>query len=71
METHELDIEIRPDGEVRVHVKGVKGAACMDYVKLFENILNTSAETDVTSEFYEAATEVSARVAQHVNTENQ
>ena len=32
METHEFDIEIKRGGEIRIHVKGVKGPGCMDYV---------------------------------------
>jgi len=29
VEQHFIDIEIRPGGEVKVHVKGAKGSQCM------------------------------------------
>ena len=67
MECHEFDIEVRPDGDVRVHVRGAKGHACMDYVKLLETILGSKAtEVQHTSEFYEASTGVQIRVDQQV-----
>ncbi|MHC4201106.1 MAG: DUF2997 domain-containing protein [Planctomycetota bacterium] len=58
METHEFDIAIGPDGKVQVHVKGVKGAACEEYVKLFERILNSQGEATHTNEYYEPPTGV-------------
>lgn len=53
MEPHEFEIEIRPGGKVRVHIKGVKGHACMDYAKLLEQIVGSVAEVEHTSEYYE------------------
>ena len=64
METHELEIEIRPGGEIRVHVKGVKGPGCMEYAELIEEILGTSGTRERTSEFYEAPTGVEIHVEQ-------
>ena len=68
METHELEIEITPGGEIRVHVKGVKGPACMEYAELIEEILGTSGTRERTSEYYEesAAVEGLTRVSHHV-----
>jgi hypothetical protein len=63
METHELEIEITPAGEIRVHVKGVKGPACMEYAELIEEILGTSGTRERTSEYYE---EGLTRVSHHV-----
>ena len=53
METHELDIEITPDGQVKVHVHGAKGSACMDYVKLLQTMMGAEGELQHTSEYYE------------------
>ena len=63
METHELEISIGPDGKVRAHIKGVKGAACEEYVKLLEKILNSQG-TDVehTAEYYEPPTGVEIHI---------
>jgi hypothetical protein len=49
---HELEIEISPSGEVHVHVKGVKGKKCLNYVEIF-NTLGKVKEQKVTSEYYE------------------
>ncbi len=65
MECHELEIEVRPDGDVRLHIRGAKGHACMDYVKLLETLLASQAkEVEHTAEFYEAPTGVQIRVDQ-------
>ena len=64
MECHEFDIEIRPNGEVRVHIHGVKGPGCTEYVKLFEQILHSEGETELTSEYYEPPTGVEIHIEQ-------
>lgn len=64
METHELDIEVRPDGTVKVHIRGAKGPSCMEYTKLFEQILNSTGEAERTSEYYEPPTGVQIRLDQ-------
>lgn len=64
MARHELEIEIGPDGNVQVHVKGAKGAACLDYVELFR-ALGEVAEQHVTSEYYEPDVPVHATDALH------
>ncbi len=66
METHEFDIDILPDGRVKVHIKGAKGAACMDYVKLFEQALGSAAEVERTSEYYEPPSNVRIRLEQKI-----
>jgi len=58
VESHELEIEIRPGGKISVHIKGVKGQACMDYAKLLEQIAGSVAEVEHTSEYYEPPTNV-------------
>jgi len=53
MDKHELEIEILPDGTVRVEVFGVKGADCMQYAELMEKIVGMLQEKKVKNEFYE------------------
>jgi hypothetical protein len=65
METHELDISIQPDGKVKVHIKGVKGKACEEYVKLLEQILDTKGNVEHTNEFYEPPTGVGIHIEQN------
>lgn len=64
METHELEIEISPAGEVKVHVKGVKGPGCMQYAELVEEILGVRGNRERTSEYYESPTGVEIHVEQ-------
>ena len=64
METHELDIEVRPDGTVKMHVRGAKGPACMEYTKLIEQILTSTGEVEKTSEYYEPPTGVQIHLDQ-------
>ncbi len=64
MESHELDIEITPKGEVKLHVRGAKGHACMDYVKLLEQLVGPASEVQHTAEFYEAPTGVRIQIEQ-------
>ena len=62
METHEIEIEVRPDGTVRAHVQGAKGAGCLEYAKLLEQLLGSQGEVQHTSEFYEEPTGVQIRL---------
>ncbi len=64
MEAHEFEIEIRPDGEIRIHVKGVKGPGCLEYAQMLEDILGTTSTRELTSEYYEPATGVDIHVEQ-------
>ena len=58
MEQHEFNIEVTPDGAVRIETRGVKGPACEEYVKLFEEILAGQGAFERTAEYYEPATGV-------------
>lgn len=53
-EKKELEITIGPDGEVKVLVKCVKGASCVDETKFLEEALgNTIESRELTDEYYE------------------
>lgn len=61
----ELDIEITPDGTVHIHVKGVPGKKCLDYLAVFEQLLGPVTSETLTSEYYEEETRtVGQRVTQ-------
>ena len=64
MPQHEFDITIGRDGEVELHVKGIKGGGGMDVVKLFEEIVGEMKSVQQTSEFYEPEEEVQYRIDQ-------
>jgi len=53
MAQHDIEIDIQPDGKVRVHVKGAKGKACLEYAKWLEMIVGTLEQQRLTSEYYE------------------
>ena len=52
-EKHELELFISEDGELKVHIKGIKGPGC---VKILDNLakeLGTQKGRNLTSEYYE------------------
>lgn len=55
MAKHEVEVTISPDGEVKVHIKGIKGKKCLDLVKFLqeEGHLGKIKEQRLTSEYYE------------------
>ena len=53
MAQHDIEITIAKTGEVRVHVKGAKGKACMEYAKWLTNIIGNVKDEKLTSEYYE------------------
>jgi hypothetical protein len=64
MPQREFDITIDRDGQVQLHVKGFKGRACLDAVKLFEEIVGELKSQQQTSEFYEPEEQVQYRIDQ-------
>jgi hypothetical protein len=58
MEQHDVEIEIGKDGKVRVHVKGAKGKACLEYAKLLEKIVGRQESRELTAEYYEPGSQV-------------
>jgi len=69
LETHEFDIQIRPDGQVKIHMKGIKGAVCMEYAKFFEEIIGKAQEVTHTSEYYEPPSGVQIKISQKTEEE--
>lgn len=64
MPEREFDITIGRTGEVELHVKGIKGRACLDAVKVFEQIVGEMKSQQQTSEFYEPEEQVQYRIDQ-------
>ncbi len=63
MEREVIELEIGPDGEVEVHVKGKKGDRCLDIRDLFRTILGPVKATALTDEYYERQNLVSYKQA--------
>jgi hypothetical protein len=53
MTQHEVEITISKSGEVKAHVKGAKGKACLDYAKWLQQIVGKVKSRTLTSEHYE------------------
>jgi hypothetical protein len=53
MAQHDVEITISKTGEVKVHVKGVKGKCCLDYVKWLQQVVGRVKSQTLTSEYYE------------------
>ena len=63
MAQHEVEIEITKQGEVKVHIKGAKGKACMEYAQWLTELVGKVKDQQLTSEYYEP--EVKTRVDLH------
>ncbi len=61
MDQTEFEIEIRPNGEVKVLVKGVQGRQCLAYADLLAEIVGQEKSRELTSEYYEQEQEVLIR----------
>ena len=59
MPKHEIEIEISRTGEVKAHIKGAKGKACLTYAKLLAQIVGGIKSQQLTSEYYEPDGKVS------------
>ena len=66
MAQREFDITIDAGGSVELHVKGFKGKACLEVVKLFEQIVGEIKATEKTSymRVKEQATDIGQRAAE-------
>lgn len=64
MAQREFEITIGKTGEVELHVKGFKGKACLEVVKIFEEIVGEMKSQQHTSEFYEPEEQVQYRLDQ-------
>ncbi len=63
MAQHEVEITISKTGEVKVHVKGVKGKGCIEYAEWLSKIVGKVKDQKLTSEYYEP--EVKTRINLH------
>jgi len=64
MQQQDFDIEVRANGEVKVHMKGVKGKGCLEYSALFEDLIGEIKDQTLTSEHYEPDGKVGIHVEQ-------
>jgi hypothetical protein len=60
MAQHEVEITISKTGEVKVHIKGVKGKSCLAYAKWLSELVGKVKNQQLTSEHYEP--EVKAKI---------
>lgn len=63
MAQHDVEITISKTGEVKVHVKGAKGKACVAYAQWLTKVIGKVKDQQRTSEFYEP--EVKSRIDLH------
>jgi hypothetical protein len=57
-EIQEIDVYIQDDGSVRIEVRGVKGAKCLDITAQMEELLGGDITArDLTDEYHEQAQE--------------
>jgi acylphosphatase len=51
-----VEVEILPDGQVKVHVLGVSGPSCMKLTQALEQELGRVEKTVKTTEYYQVPT---------------
>ena len=49
----EIELFISEEGEVKVHIKGVKGTGCVKTLEAFAKEIGLEKERTLTSEYYE------------------
>ncbi|OHB75290.1 MAG: hypothetical protein A2Z25_12810 [Planctomycetes bacterium RBG_16_55_9] len=67
MAQHDVEITISKSGEVKVHVKGVKGKGCLEYAEWLAEVVGKVKDRQLTSEYYEPETK--AKI--HLRTQQQ
>lgn len=50
---HEIEFFISEDGEIKFHIRGIKGPGCVDIAKSICKPLGQIEELNFTSEYYE------------------
>jgi len=70
MAQHDVEITISRNGDVKVHVKGAKGKACMEYAKWLTRVIGRVKDQQMTSEFYEPETRTRIDLHQDLRTED-
>jgi len=70
MEQHDADITITKAGEVKVHVKGAKGKACLNYTQFIADLVGKVRDQSLTSEYYEPDSTVRLQLHQKVTEGN-
>ncbi|UCG47803.1 MAG: DUF2997 domain-containing protein [Phycisphaerales bacterium] len=69
MAQHEVEIVISPSGEVKVHIKGVKGKGCLEYAAWLTEIVGKLKDQKLTSEYYEPDTKARIDLRQELRNE--
>lgn len=51
---HEIELFISDDGELKVHIKGIKGPGCLKVLDSLAKDIGTLKDKQLTSEYYES-----------------
>ena len=51
MDEHNIEVEIAKNGQVLVHIKGVKGAQCLRYVEFISAAVGPVSQRRLTQEY--------------------
>lgn len=51
---HEIELFISDDGELKVHIKGMKGSGCVKILDSLVKEIGSEKERQLTSEYYES-----------------
>lgn len=49
----EIELYISEEGEIKVHIKGIKGAGCLKVLDALNNHIGSVKDKELTSEYYQ------------------
>jgi len=60
----EINVEILPDGQVKISVEGAKGSECVDLTRFLEEALGEVQTRDFTPDYYQTEEKESIKVGE-------
>jgi len=70
MAQHDVEISITKTGEVKVHIEGAKGKACLEYAKWLTKVIGKVKDQQMTREYYEPETKSRINLQQNLKVED-
>jgi hypothetical protein len=64
----QISLRIHTDGKIEAETHGVKGKACLDYIRIVEQLTGArTVDSGFTGEYYEGEAQMAAEAAEEVN----
>jgi len=70
MRPNEIELKILPDGNVELHIQGIKGKSCVEVAKFFEKFVGEMKSLNYTNEYYEPDQDLKSVFEQKISEKN-